>query len=53
MKGLGSESFRLVNKGRFEGSGEGMETTLPFLIPYPMHLSNLALPELYPYIINL
>ena len=32
--------------------GEGMETLCPFLIPCSMYLFHLAVPELYPFLIN-
>ena len=55
QKGQGWESFQLVNMCRFPECvvpGEGMESLHPFPTPCLMHIFHLAVPELYPFVIN-
>ena len=47
--------FGLVNTWKFQESGafgKGMEALHPFPLPCPVHLFHLAVPELYPFMIN-
>ena len=49
------KNIGLVNTWKFGESGilgEDMEAPCPFHAPCPMHLFCLAVPELYPFIIN-